>query len=118
MKDKYERMSQDELDKLCESIHDKQEDKKLGKAKLTLSSWSGVTFGNPRPGCKKCFGRGYIGKDTETGQPIMCLCSRNRPMPERQVKPTPPLAPRIESNQLPLNPHNHKCGPVAGEYID
>jgi len=78
------RMSQEELNELCSSIHDKKDDekpKRLGKAKLSQSSFMGVTFGYPKKNCKKCFGKGYIGKDTETGMPIQCKCSM-RPKPD------------------------------------
>lgn len=28
----------------------------------------------PKPNCKHCYGRGYIGKYSETGEPIACKC--------------------------------------------
>lgn len=29
---------------------------------------------SPNTGCKKCFGRGYVGRDTKTKAPIPCSC--------------------------------------------
>lgn len=29
---------------------------------------------NPRSGCRKCYGRGYIGRDSKTKMPIPCNC--------------------------------------------
>jgi len=34
----------------------------------------GQTLKDPSPGCKHCFGRGWDGKDAETGMPIPCGC--------------------------------------------
>lgn len=38
-------------------------------AKLT-----GTIIQNPKPNCKKCHGRGYIGRYAATGEPIACPC--------------------------------------------
>ena len=32
----------------------------------------------PDPGCKKCYGRGYIGRDIVTNRVIECLCVKKR----------------------------------------
>ena len=34
----------------------------------------GQTINDPNPNCKKCYGRGYIGRDNESKAPIPCLC--------------------------------------------
>lgn len=33
-----------------------------------------VELSEPKKDCKKCYGRGYIGLDSETDFPIMCKC--------------------------------------------
>ena len=34
----------------------------------------GQTINDPKKDCKKCHGRGYIGRDAETKSPIPCAC--------------------------------------------
>lgn len=34
----------------------------------------GILINNPKPNCKKCHGRGYIGRHADTGEPIACTC--------------------------------------------
>lgn len=34
----------------------------------------------PNPGCKRCHGRGWIGRDVVTGNVIQCKCVKKRPM--------------------------------------
>ena len=34
----------------------------------------GQTINDPKTGCKKCMGRGYIGRDSATKSPIPCTC--------------------------------------------
>ena len=34
----------------------------------------GLILNNPKPNCKKCFGRGYTGRNHETREPIPCTC--------------------------------------------
>lgn len=91
MKSRRQRLTDEDIKKIADDIKNPKEEPKLGKAKPVDSSWSGVTFGNPRKGCKKCYGRGYIGKNTETGMPIMCSCSsRKRNDSEQPSRPRPP----------------------------
>ena len=35
---------------------------------------TGIELRDPNEGCKKCYGRGYIGRDSMTKQPIPCTC--------------------------------------------
>ena len=51
--------------------------KPLGKAKRIESRYSGVVLAgksDPKKNCKHCYGRGYIGFDTETGGFVHCKC--------------------------------------------
>lgn len=34
----------------------------------------GLILNDPKPNCKKCHGRGYIGRHADTGEPIACSC--------------------------------------------
>lgn len=40
----------------------------------TVAKSSNVTLREPRKGCHKCYGRGWVGKDSKTQQPIPCNC--------------------------------------------
>jgi len=93
MKSRRQRLTDEDIKKIADDIKNPKEEPKLGKAKPVDSSWSGVTFGNPRKGCKKCYGRGYIGKNTETGMPIMCSCS-SRKFKEGEKPPVPAIPKR------------------------
>ena len=39
-----------------------------------LANKLGQTIEDPKPNCKHCHGRGYIGRDAETKAPIPCSC--------------------------------------------
>lgn len=34
----------------------------------------GFALQDPNPCCKKCYGRGYLGRKADTGEPIPCTC--------------------------------------------
>lgn len=34
----------------------------------------GQDINDPKPNCKRCYGRGYTGRDSESKAPIPCLC--------------------------------------------
>lgn len=34
----------------------------------------GIILNDPKPNCKKCHGRGYLGRKADTGEPIPCTC--------------------------------------------
>lgn len=34
----------------------------------------GIIIDDPKPNCKKCYGRGYLGRKVNTGEPIPCSC--------------------------------------------
>ena len=55
---------------------------RLGKAEPLKGSFVGVTVrgrSEPRKNCKHCFGRGYVGRDTETGAFVYCNCAMRKP---------------------------------------
>ena len=35
---------------------------------------AGITLQDPKKNCKKCYGRGFIGRKADTGEPIPCTC--------------------------------------------
>ncbi|MEM4261033.1 MAG: hypothetical protein QXG00_07365 [Candidatus Woesearchaeota archaeon] len=39
-----------------------------------VAKQTGTEIRNPRSGCKKCYGRGFIGRDYTTKAPIPCSC--------------------------------------------
>jgi len=39
-----------------------------------IAEQNGYVIKDPKTGCKKCYGRGYIGKDFKTQMPIPCNC--------------------------------------------
>jgi len=34
----------------------------------------GIILNDPKPNCKKCYGRGYLGRKSDTGEPLPCTC--------------------------------------------
>lgn len=34
----------------------------------------GIIIYDPKPSCKKCHGRGYVGRYHDSGEPIPCTC--------------------------------------------
>ena len=40
----------------------------------------------PKPGCKHCHGRGWIGRDIVTNKVIVCKCVKKRPERRRKGK--------------------------------
>lgn len=38
----------------------------------------------PNPGCKRCHGRGHLGRDVTTDQYVLCRCVKKRP--KKKVK--------------------------------
>ena len=34
----------------------------------------GILLNDPKPNCKKCHGRGYLGRKADTSEPIPCTC--------------------------------------------
>ena len=103
-------MHEEDINKLVGSIHDKEEepDNKLGKASLQKSSMTGVTVTGtcyPKKNCKKCFGRGYVGRNTETGQFVNCSCTFRK---NENISQMPTLQPtHQDSNISTLNGLNH-----------
>lgn len=39
-----------------------------------LAEKIGQDVKDPEPSCKRCYGRGYVGRDSETKAPIPCKC--------------------------------------------
>lgn len=35
---------------------------------------AGIEIHKPKPNCKKCHGRGYVGRHADTGEPVACTC--------------------------------------------
>ena len=35
---------------------------------------AGIPIKNPKPNCKHCHGRGYVGRYADSGEPIACRC--------------------------------------------
>ncbi|MFW6219547.1 MAG: hypothetical protein ACOC33_01635 [bacterium] len=48
-----------------------------------VAQQAGIKIREPKKSCKDCYGRGYIGRDTFTKQPIPCTCI-NIPMTPRE----------------------------------
>jgi hypothetical protein len=51
------------------------------KALATKYKWN---ICDPEPGCNKCYGRGYTGKDISTGAPIACRCLFRKRTPQQK----------------------------------
>ena len=43
----------------------------------------GILLNDPKPNCKKCHGRGYLGRHVDSGEPVPCPCLF--PKPDREV---------------------------------
>ena len=70
-----------ELPELADKFIDTSKGELIDKSKLSdfdvikaVAKQKGVAIRNPRSGCKKCYGRGYIGWDNKTKAPIPCNC--------------------------------------------
>ena len=78
----------------------RDQSKRLGKAKPSSVTMSGVIVRgtcDPKPNCKRCFGRGYIGRDTETGSFILCKCAfRKKDKKDSAAPAAPPAPPTVE----------------------
>lgn len=53
---------------------------------------AGITINKPKENCKRCHGRGYIGRHADTGEPIACNCifpkeALDREMGQIQYRP-------------------------------
>ncbi len=52
-----------------------------------LASKRWVELGKrPNPGCRRCYGRGYTGRDLVTGNMIICRCVKPRPVSPKSNK--------------------------------
>ena len=40
----------------------------------SLAEKVGAQINDPSPSCKHCYGRGYVGRDSDTKAPIPCTC--------------------------------------------
>lgn len=45
----------------------------------------GLILNNPKPNCKKCHGRGFLGRNHETREPIPCSCLFPKYESQREV---------------------------------
>ncbi len=52
---------------------------KLTPEQKSSGKWATIER-RPNPGCKRCHGRGWIGKDVNTGKVIKCRCVKKRPI--------------------------------------
>ena len=62
------------------------------RAIVETAQASGIKIKKPKPNCKRCHGRGYVGRYAETGEPIACPCifpkeTYDREIGEVQYKP-------------------------------
>lgn len=39
-----------------------------------IAKTTGMELNDPKPSCKKCHGRGWIGRHADSGEPIACSC--------------------------------------------
>lgn len=74
-------------------------DKKAAADLRSRNPWSvikeaaqqmGILVFDPKPNCKKCYGRGYTGIKHDTGEPIPCSCifpPEDREVGEVTLKP-------------------------------
>lgn len=49
----------------------------------------GIEIQKPKPNCKKCHGRGYIGRHAESGEPIACTCIFPKQKFDREIGEIP-----------------------------
>jgi len=43
----------------------------------------------PKPNCKKCHGRGYVGRHSDSGEPIACTCIFPKQKFDREIGEIP-----------------------------
>lgn len=55
------------------------------KALYEAGKQLGVKFNTPIYNCKKCYGRGWIGKDSKTQEPIPCPCILPKETRDRDI---------------------------------
>lgn len=61
------------LDKSNNEIIEKKDLGPLEVIRATAQA-AGITIGEPKKSCNKCYGRGWIGTEAETKMPIPCKC--------------------------------------------
>lgn len=49
----------------------------------------GIEIQKPKPNCKKCHGRGYIGRHADSGEPIACTCIFPKQKFDREIGEIP-----------------------------
>ena len=46
---------------------------------------AGIKIKNPKPNCKHCNGRGYVGRYADSGEPIACKCIFEKEVTDRDT---------------------------------
>lgn len=49
----------------------------------------GIEIQKPKPNCKKCHGRGYVGRHADSGEPIACTCIFPKQKFDREIGEIP-----------------------------
>lgn len=49
----------------------------------------GIEIQKPKPNCKKCHGRGYVGRHSDSGEPIACTCIFPKQKFDREIGEIP-----------------------------
>ena len=62
---------------------------------------SGESTISAKPGCRRCFGRGYIGCDAITLKPVLCRCiaKQARDQTQRRKKEGDKAGPEAKENE-------------------
>ena len=66
----------------------------------------GLILNDQKPNCKKCHGRGYIGRHAGTGEPIACNCLF--PKYESQRETGPMILPQNRAQRRKMEKKNKK----------
>lgn len=45
----------------------------------------GIQINKPKENCKKCYGRGYLGRHADSGEPIACPCIFPKQTYDREI---------------------------------
>lgn len=86
----------DLVDKDKMSEEQKHDPARIAKLIRDAAKQQGIILKGPDKSCKKCHGRGWVGVDSETGNPICCRCiffkedlknMNEDEVPEEQRKP-------------------------------
>lgn len=75
----------------------------------------GQIINDPKPSCKHCYGRGYVGRDSKTKSPIPCMCIHPKYDKDLNDKVANKLIPRSRKHRRQMDKlmRKHRRGVIS-----